>query len=983
MLGRKIDRYTIVEKLGAGGMGEVYLAEDETLHRKVALKFLPDRLSGDPDFRARFEHEARAVAALDHPNIVTVHELGEHEGRLYIAMQHVPGRTLAELIDSGELRLRGALNLAIQICEGLAAAHKAGIIHRDIKPANILVDESRRARILDFGLAKSEKATTETRAGSTLGTVQYESPEQSRGEQVDQRSDLFSFGAVLYEMITGKLPFPGEFDEAIRYSISHEAAEPLARYKAGVPAELEQVVSKLLEKEPEMRYQSAEGVLPDLKRIVRDLTQTTPAVSRITPAPEEIQTGKAPRQSSSRKFVVPAVVVGALIVAALVFKPWKFEISTTQEAQASDDVLAIMYFDNLPDPQDSLRLGEMSTNLLITALSDNQDISILSSQRLYDILAELGKEGDRSLDRKTATQVAQKANARWMLTGTILQIEPTLVLTTQVIDVASGKVRSSQRSTAEAGEDIFSQLDKLTDEIKNDLTLTSVGVGDSHKLAEMTTSSPEAYRYYLEGREFHNKVMWDQAVASYRRALEYDSTFALAWYWLARSPGDRANYETNLRQAVRYSANASELTRLYISAESDNYAGDYGRAVSSLRQIIERYPDERAVYMRLANTFRNELNEPDSAQKYSEIGLRRFPDFKTLINNYAYHWKYQRKIDSALKYIDRYIQLVPDEPNPYDSRGEILAAGGRIEESIAAYEKALTLDPLFSNAYGSLMHLYAWLGDRSSAESVLERAERELTIPNDRARIRAARGYIPLIDGSFEEALRELRDGLTVDRIEKIRDFSVPLKVNRAIELLAFLKRFDEAEELARYMVERLRTVAVGAAAEGKEGLIFVLALKGEFQRAQDLLESVLPNVTERGSVEERALVYLSQGYLLLARGEYQAAIELLDSTKDLDQRMVRPRMEHLLAWTYVLSGQPERAIPILKFHRDKFESLMAWSPIQSVMLHYHLGRAYQEAGREKDAADSYATFLKHWGNADVQIDEIKDAKKRLAELTS
>ncbi len=334
MIGHSIAHYKILEKLGAGGMGEVFLAEDTKLERKVALKFLPPHFSADSEFKSRFEHEAKATAALDHPNIVTIYELGEHEGRLYIAMQHVEGQTLAQRISAQSLGISDALDIAGQLCEGLASAHGAGIVHRDIKPANILIDPTGRVRILDFGLAKSHRATTETKIGSTLGTVQYESPEQSRGEEVDQRSDLFSVGVVLYEMITGKLPFLGDYDEAIRYSISHEAPEPIARFKSGTPDELQRIVTKLLEKDASVRYQSAEGVLSDLRKL-----------SRVAPA--SVVGDSAPASSSKKPAAIGAT--GLLVVSAVVaVMLWpKSEPEQVVKADPQFKALAVLPFENL------------------------------------------------------------------------------------------------------------------------------------------------------------------------------------------------------------------------------------------------------------------------------------------------------------------------------------------------------------------------------------------------------------------------------------------------------------------------------------------------------------------------------------------------------------------------------------------------------------------------------------------------------------
>lgn len=267
--GTTVSHYRIVEKIGSGGMGDVYLAQDSKLERNVALKFLSERLSSDPEFVSRFEHEAKAAAALDHPNIVTVFELGEFEGRMFIAMQHVPGKTLQQTIDDGELSVDRALEIGEQIAAGLSRAHGAGIVHRDIKPANILLSEDGAAKILDFGIAKSSRATIETKVGSTVGTAHYQAPEQCRGDEADLRSDLFSLGVVMFEMITRHRPFEGEHDEAIRYSIAYDDPHPLTRYSSSVPDEAQRIVSKALEKEPQDRYQSSADMCADIRKLRR------------------------------------------------------------------------------------------------------------------------------------------------------------------------------------------------------------------------------------------------------------------------------------------------------------------------------------------------------------------------------------------------------------------------------------------------------------------------------------------------------------------------------------------------------------------------------------------------------------------------------------------------------------------------------------------------------------------------------------------
>lgn len=979
MIGKTIGQYKITAKLGAGGMGEVFLAEDTKLQRKVALKFLPEKFSADPDFKSRFEHEARAVAALDHPNIVTVYELGEHDGRLFIAMQHISGSTLAELIDRDALSVRKALDLATQICEGLSAAHSAGIVHRDIKPANILVDESGRARILDFGLAKSRKATTETKIGSTLGTLQYESPEQSRGEQVDRRSDLFSFGVVFYEMITGKLPFVGDYDEAIRYAISHEAAEPLARYKSDVPSELEQVIAKLLEKEPEMRYQSADGVLPDLKRIVRELTQTTPAVSRITPA---TAVSEQPPKSSGSRFIFPASIVTLLIIAALVFKPWTFDISPTQEAQAAQDALAVMYFDNLKEPSDTARLGEIAANLVITNLSDVKQIKVLSSQRLYDILKRFGKEGAHVIERGTATQVAREANAKWMLIGTILRIEPRMIITSQVIDVASGQALSSQRVNGEVGEDIFAIVDKLTLEIQKDMALP-VSLNGSADFAAKGTTSQEAYRYYLEGIEFENKYYRPEARESFLKAIALDSTFAMAYFYLAKGFLDQERQPEHVRKAVKYSDHATELQKTYIFAMADALAGDVSSAIAALEKSVIEHPDDKNLYDMLGGLYQYATHHGivSAIKNWGKV-IELDPLDATAYNQLAYGYKDLREYDRALEYIDQYVNLVPDEPNPYDSRGEMLLALGKFDEAIVAYRKALEIEPGFENALNALARVYCYLGDYETADSCA-RALADDAVPNVRAQGRFLLPYILYAQGKFAQGWKLADEATSADRTDRVTHFIYPVTHIVKAFTLHFMGSKEEAikaSEEASLLMRRLMP-ADPAGFEQFQAMIYMET--GEPERAESILRSLEAPIEKAGALDLKAFQKLMWGKLALVRKNYDSAIALMIEAAGIDRRALGPWCEFELAKAYIQAGQPDKAIPLLERWNTTIESLIRRNAIRKALGHYYIGLAYEADGQKKRAANSYETFLNTWENADPGIKEMDDARERLARLKS
>jgi len=492
MIGKTISHYKILEKLGEGGMGVVYRAQDIQLQRFVALKFLPPHISDSPEEKARFVHEAQSASALNHPNVTTIYGIEENPEGLFIAMEYVEGKTLKQIIEKETLSIKKVLDIGIQVCEGLTAAHKKEIVHRDIKSDNIMVTKEGQVKIMDFGLAKLKGATKITETGSTLGTAAYMSPEQAEGEEVDQRSDVFSFGVVLYELLTGQLPFKGEHQAAIVYSIMNEEPQPVVRYNNKVSSDLEKIVSKALVKDREERYQHIDDLLADLRRERKSF--------------EYVKTAQIPKEVVALKpkkkflpFVVPASVIFIIALIFLVLKPFKFEVAPEKGAIAKENSLAIMYFENLKDPEDKDKIAQMITALLITGLSETpQYMQVVSSQRLYDILKLLGKEDLKVIDKTVASEVARKAGVKWILTGKILQTKPNMVLISEISEATTGKIKATQRASGATGEDIFAMVDKLSAEIAKALSLPEQAKKELEKpVADVTTHSQEAYRIIL------------------------------------------------------------------------------------------------------------------------------------------------------------------------------------------------------------------------------------------------------------------------------------------------------------------------------------------------------------------------------------------------------------------------------------------------------------------------------------------------------
>jgi serine/threonine protein kinase len=506
--GTMVGHYRIVEKIGAGGMGEVYLADDTRLNRQVALKFLPAHLASDPDVRARFTREAQAVAKLNHPNIVTIHEVSEYNNRPFFVMEHIRGNSLHHYAHDEPLPISTIIDFAIQICQGLGEAHRHGIIHRDIKAANISVDISNRIRLLDFGLAAVQGDEKLTRSGSTLGTVSYMSPEQVAGRKIDQRSDLFSLGIVLYELLAGRTPFRRDNEGATLKAIVEDNVEPLGRYKADVPEKLQEIIFKLLEKDKELRYQSAEGVIADLKRLVYD--------SQPTPRPGSIGT------KSSKKPIVYGVAAVAVVIVIAGYFYFKLTSSTSDTKQP---VLAVMPFTNLGSDEDEY-FSEGITDEIRSRLNTLEGVRILSRNSV---------EKYRGTD-KTPEEIGWELGADYLLEGTIrwdksseverLRITPQLTQTSNNFQLWS---QSYQRTLTQ----IFAVQAEIADQIANQLGVTLLKPKD-YESNKLPTENLEAYNYYLRGLEITRKGIFDnsksrEAIRMFDSAIALDSSYALAW----------------------------------------------------------------------------------------------------------------------------------------------------------------------------------------------------------------------------------------------------------------------------------------------------------------------------------------------------------------------------------------------------------------------------------------------------------------------
>jgi serine/threonine protein kinase/tetratricopeptide (TPR) repeat protein len=943
VVGTQISRYHILARIGEGGMGEVYLAEDPSLARRLALKFLPASLAAEDTARQRLINEAQAAARLDHPFVCKVYEVGEAGGQPYIAMEFIEGTTLRHRLSAGPIPIKEALRIACEIAEALDSAHKRGIVHRDLKPSNVMLTTDGHVKVMDFGVAKQlagAVAPALTMTGEIVGTMSYMSPEQLQGAAVDARADVFAFGLLLYEMIAGAHPFERSSPITTASAIINDTEEPLEERRDDIPPLLAHIVSRCLEKDRDRRYQS----LNDVKLELSTLAERTGSSS-----------ARRPIVRPRRRALWAIVAVAALGAAALVgVSMWQRFAEPALAFQERDWIL-ISDFENLTDDQvfdRSLRLA------LEVSVGQSQHVNVFPPQSVQATLQRMERGPNERLTEALASEVAVREGVKAVLAGSIARVGNSYSLTARLIEPHSRAAVLSESVQVDGRDHVLDGLNDLGLRVRRRLGESLASISQkSLPLPKATTSSIEALKFYADSLMLGSRYE-ATSDALLRQAIELDPDFAMAHAELGRRQylkpdrNTRLEAEQHIVTALALLDRLSPRERLWIQAMADDSRGERRKAADDYRAYLAQYPDDGRGWYRLG-------------------------------------WNYMaglREYDRAVEAFNRTIALNPRDANAHINLATSYTGMRQYERAAETYAKAFALnsDALFgefvNHEYGfTLVHL-----GRLEAAAVVFNRMKAQTNSTRRARGFRSMAMLDMYRGHYEPAIAGLREAILIDQANDagVSEYRDRMILTRALEAKG--QTAASAAELVE--VERLVSrLTLGP--EWLQSLATVEARRGRMREARRLTEQMAErasdatadSATNRSLDFDQAHVKQAMGDVAVAEGRFDEAIQLLEAA-NLAQS--EPDRLESLAAAYAAAGNLDRAAAryaeLIARQPFGYESQEDW-----MRAHVTLGQIYERLNRPDEARKLYEHLLALWKNGDADLVALTRARARLSALAS